>query len=189
MTWRRACGPSTTWPWEERLVHTAGDDVLFGMRPDARRSEPTLRESGGHLRRDPGAGPALVEVPLPDVITEAYLELRTVEDDYVVVTVLELLSPTNKRPAGDAPSTNSSAWPSWARRPTWWKSTCCALRRCPWSTRRHRRTIASSSAAVALDPWPTCTPLRRARPDSGQARPPAARRRGPRLDLNHLLRR
>ena len=36
-------------------------------------------------------------MPLPDIITEAYLELRTVEDDRVV-TVLELLSPTNKRP-------------------------------------------------------------------------------------------
>ena len=82
---------------EERLVHTAGDDVLFGMRPDvAATQQATLREVVATYAATP-RGPALVEVPLPDFITEAYLELRTVEDDRVV-TVFELLSPTNKRP-------------------------------------------------------------------------------------------
>ena len=82
---------------EERLVHTAGDDVFFGMRPDvAATQRATLREAVATYAATP-RGPTLVEVPLPDVITEAYLELRTVEDDRVV-TVLELLSPTNKRP-------------------------------------------------------------------------------------------
>ena len=82
---------------EERLVHTAGDDVLFGMRPDvAATQRTTLREAVAIYAGTP-RGPATVEVPLPDIITEAYLELRTVEDDRVV-TVLELLSPTNKRP-------------------------------------------------------------------------------------------
>ena len=82
---------------EERLVHAAGDDVLLGMRPDvAATQRTTLREAMAIYAGTP-RGPATVEVPLPDIITEAYLELRTVEDDRVV-TVLELLSPTNKRP-------------------------------------------------------------------------------------------
>ena len=82
---------------EERLVHAAGDDVLLGMRPDvAATRQTTLREAVAIYAGTP-RGPATVEVPLPNIITEAYLELRTVEDDRVV-TVLELLSPTNKRP-------------------------------------------------------------------------------------------
>ncbi|MEZ4556835.1 MAG: DUF4058 family protein [Caldilineaceae bacterium] len=158
MTWRSRLRPKYYVAVEERLVHTAGDDVLFGMRPDAsRRSErhaawrrwpPTPRP-----RRWPAGGGAAL-----DVITEAYLELRTVEDDYVV-TVLELAVAHQRALAGDAPSTNSSACPLGHGDPPGGSRPAARLRRCPWSTRRRRRTIASSSAAVALDPWPTCTPL------------------------------
>ena len=38
-----------------------------------------------------------VRVPLPDEVRETYLEVREVGTDYVI-TVLEVLSPTNKRP-------------------------------------------------------------------------------------------
>ena len=43
------------------------------------------------------AGAVRVELPIPDHVREAYLEIRQVGSDEVV-TVLEILSPTNKRP-------------------------------------------------------------------------------------------
>ena len=44
--------------------------------------------------------PVTVELPLPDRIRQRYLEVRDVET-HEVVTVIEILSPTNKRPGPD----------------------------------------------------------------------------------------
>ncbi len=57
-----------------------------------------------HLRYAPLAKPSeippiphRVEVPVPDVIEETYLQIREVSTD-MLVTIIEILSPTNKRP-------------------------------------------------------------------------------------------
>jgi hypothetical protein len=45
----------------------------------------------------PGVEPITVEIPVPDVIEETYLEIREAATGQVI-TVIEVLSPTNKRP-------------------------------------------------------------------------------------------
>lgn len=45
----------------------------------------------------PAVEPIAVQVPVPDVIEETYLEVREAETGQVI-TVIEILSPTNKRP-------------------------------------------------------------------------------------------
>ena len=61
-------------------------------RSDASRS-PAPRASGELSSRRGGA----VELLIPDHVREAYLEVRQVGSDEVI-TVLEILSPTNKHP-------------------------------------------------------------------------------------------
>jgi hypothetical protein len=81
---------------EERTVRLSMDDLVFTMRPDVAVAQPS-----GTPDRDtsaspaPSAGAVTVEVPLPDDIREVYLEIRTTHTDQVI-TVVELLSPTNK---------------------------------------------------------------------------------------------
>ena len=83
---------------EERVSLAAPDDLLFATRPDVAVSRPprSLREPA--LGYELGA-PLVhtVLVPLLDEIRETYLEIRAVPTQEVV-TVLEILSPTNKRP-------------------------------------------------------------------------------------------
>ncbi len=81
---------------EERTLLSGPGDVTFTLRPDAAVIEPkplheavAVYEAVTHRRT--------VLVPLPDEIRETYLEIRSVAEDRVV-TVVELLSPTNKRP-------------------------------------------------------------------------------------------
>jgi hypothetical protein len=80
---------------EERLYITEPDQRVFVGRPDlAVVGHP---EAETVLQPAPSASSVLtVQVPLPDEVRETYLEVReTGTDD--VVTVLEILSPTNKR--------------------------------------------------------------------------------------------
>lgn len=81
---------------EERLYITEPDQRVFVGRPDlAVVGHP---EAETMLQPAPAASPVLtVQVPLPDEVRETYLEVRETGTDYVV-TVLEILSPTNKRP-------------------------------------------------------------------------------------------
>jgi hypothetical protein len=65
------------------------DSSIFRVVPDA-----TLAPAPPSLT---ATEPILVEVPLPEVITQRYLEIREVGTNEVV-TVLELLSPSNKKP-------------------------------------------------------------------------------------------
>ena len=81
---------------EERTILSGPGDVTFTLRPDAAVIEPqplheavAVYEAVTHRRT--------VLVPLPDEIRETYLEIRSTAEDRVV-TVVELLSPTNKRP-------------------------------------------------------------------------------------------
>lgn len=65
-------------------------------RPDAVVAK-TGRDAGGEVREDSGAtGGTTVEVIVPDEIRETRLEVR-LADTGEVVTVVEILSPTNKR--------------------------------------------------------------------------------------------
>jgi hypothetical protein len=79
----------------EERVYTTTDplplvgiaDVALAQRGDApRRSEPTAQLTA----------PRRVQVPLPVELTERFLEVRLVQTD-VLVCVIEVLSPTNKR--------------------------------------------------------------------------------------------
>ena len=81
---------------EERTILSGPDDVTFALRPDAAVIEPNqLNEPTAVYEAT--AHRVAVLVPLPDEIRETYLEIRSVAEDRVV-TVVELLSPTNKRP-------------------------------------------------------------------------------------------
>ena len=81
---------------EERVYVTEPDQRAFIGRPDlAVVGHP---EAGSALQPAPTASSGLaVRVPLPDEVRETYLEVRATGTDYVM-TVLEILSPTNKRP-------------------------------------------------------------------------------------------
>lgn len=69
-------------------------DVLVAS--DREPARPPSDGNGGLMLREPVA----VYVPAPDVVTERYLEVRNVQYGYVV-TVIELLSPSNKRPGSE----------------------------------------------------------------------------------------
>lgn len=84
---------------EERTYIAAVDPVSFVGRPDVAvvgSPQPVPAASD----RAPTAileGPILVEVPAPDEVRERYLEIRDSTNDEVI-TVIEILSPSNKRP-------------------------------------------------------------------------------------------
>jgi len=81
---------------EERVYVTEPDQRAFIGRPDLAVVGPP--EAGPMLQPAPTASSGLaVRVPLPDEVRETYLEVRATGTDYVM-TVLEILSPTNKRP-------------------------------------------------------------------------------------------
>lgn len=88
---------------EERVVHSGPEDLSFSLRPDVMTalSPRVLRESAVAYYAGPGRL-LTVQVPPYDQTPETWLEIRTVEKNPAkasrVVTVLELLSPTNKRP-------------------------------------------------------------------------------------------
>jgi hypothetical protein len=81
---------------EERVYVTEPDQRAFIGRPDlAVVGHP---EAGATFQPMASASSGLtVRVPLPDEVRETYLEVRETGTDYVI-TVLEVLSPTNKRP-------------------------------------------------------------------------------------------
>jgi hypothetical protein len=86
---------------EERTLRLSSDDLMIATRPDIAVVQPSDTAEYPPLSpAAPGtqANEAItVEVPLPDDIREAYLEIRTADTD-TVITVIEMLSPTNKLP-------------------------------------------------------------------------------------------
>lgn len=81
---------------EERVYITEPDQRAFVGRPDIAVIDSSQTEAA--LQSALSESPALiVQVPLPDEVRETYLEVRETSTDDVI-TVLELLSPTNKRP-------------------------------------------------------------------------------------------
>lgn len=79
---------------ETRTYRVEPGDITFIGRPDI-SVHPRLNEPATPYTV-PGQA-RTVEVPVPDIVEEGYLSIRRVQDDEVI-TVLELLSPTNKRP-------------------------------------------------------------------------------------------
>ena len=76
----------------------APGDLVFAGRADLAVVEPWDVESiQRELRSSREAVLVTVELPLPDEVRESYLEIRSSEGERVI-TVLEVLSPTNKRP-------------------------------------------------------------------------------------------
>jgi hypothetical protein len=83
---------------EEALYQTQGQDSLLVGIPDvaiarARTATTTVQP----LAPLPPAQPLDVELPMPEVMRQGYLEIRDVATSEVV-TVIEVLSPVNKRP-------------------------------------------------------------------------------------------
>jgi hypothetical protein len=94
--------PRYTVSVEERTYIAASSPDSFIGRADV-----LVASDGGPGPVRPGSNggvavrePVAVYVPAPDVVTERYLEVRNVQYGYVV-TVIELLSPSNKRPGSE----------------------------------------------------------------------------------------
>ena len=89
---------------EERTYIAAIEPRSFIGRPDVLIPSRNAIDRRYRMVRTPGAAviePVLVEVPVPDEVTERYLEIRDCEFDHVV-TVIEVLSPGNKQPGTEA---------------------------------------------------------------------------------------
>jgi hypothetical protein len=81
---------------EERIVRLSSDDLVFVTRPDIAVVQPfDSQEPSRHVAATRTTDVIPVEIPLPDDIHEVYLEIRTTDTDQVI-TIVELLSPTNK---------------------------------------------------------------------------------------------
>ncbi|MEM9007339.1 MAG: DUF4058 family protein [Cyanobacteria bacterium P01_F01_bin.86] len=85
---------------EEAIYQTVGQDsVLVGI-PDVavqKAVRATVKSPQAMTNGSIAAQPIEVDLPMPEVVRQGYLEIREVMTDEVV-TVLEVLSPTNKRP-------------------------------------------------------------------------------------------
>lgn len=81
---------------EERTYSVGMGELVFAGRGDVAVVGPSSLDS--QQVEDMATGPevVLVELPVPDEIRETYLEVRSVATDRVI-TLLEILSPTNKR--------------------------------------------------------------------------------------------
>ncbi|HLP88765.1 MAG TPA: DUF4058 family protein [Nostocaceae cyanobacterium] len=83
---------------EERVYEVNGDTSLLVGVPDVSvQSSPAVARSESNLVVfSPTTSPIEVLLPIPEIITEAYLEIRAVETEEVV-TIIEVLSPKNKQ--------------------------------------------------------------------------------------------
>lgn len=86
---------------EKRVYQMNGDDALFVGIPDVtveRRTATKQSQSNVNVAvTTPSSTPVTVTVPVPLELREGYLEVREVATKEVV-TVIEVLSPSNKRP-------------------------------------------------------------------------------------------
>lgn len=80
---------------EERTYTVAPDDLIFAGRADVAVVEREPHPPEGDLTADADGG-VMVEVPLLDEVRETFLEVRSTANERIV-TVLEILSPANKR--------------------------------------------------------------------------------------------
>lgn len=83
---------------EERVYEVSGDTALLVGVPDVsvQSSLYAARSTQSNLAVASTNQPIEVWLPLPEILTEAYLEIRAVETEEVV-TIIEVLSPKNKQ--------------------------------------------------------------------------------------------
>jgi Protein of unknown function (DUF4058) len=83
---------------EERVYEVSGDMSLLVGVPDVsvQSSLPLGRSNESNLAVASTSQSVEVLLPLPEILTEAYLEIRAVETEEVV-TIIEVLSPKNKQ--------------------------------------------------------------------------------------------
>jgi len=79
-----------------RTYRVEPGEMVFIGRPDVTTVRTAREPVATYAAPAPGC-PRTVEVPVPELVEQGYLEVRDVASGEVV-TVLELLSPTNKRP-------------------------------------------------------------------------------------------
>ncbi len=82
---------------EERMVSVGPDDLLFAVRPDVAVVGLPVPKDVGVASSEHAGRIVTVALPMPEQMRETYLEIREARGDQVV-TVLEILSPTNKLP-------------------------------------------------------------------------------------------
>ncbi len=85
---------------EVRMYETSGEQSLLVGIPDVsvqREVRDSDLEMSNVAVAEPPAQPIKVTVPVPETVRQGYLEIREVTTKEVV-TVIELLSPVNKRP-------------------------------------------------------------------------------------------
>lgn len=81
---------------EKRTYRVEPGEIVFVGRPDVAAID-TVREAVEAYQGAATSNLRTVQVPVPDVVEEGYVEVRDVASGDVV-TVVELLSPSNKRP-------------------------------------------------------------------------------------------
>lgn len=83
---------------EKRVYQLSGEDALLIGSPDVTvgRRQNTGRGNGPTAIAAAPSQPVSVMVPMPIEVQEGYLEIRAVATQ-AVVTVIEVLSPANKR--------------------------------------------------------------------------------------------
>ena len=87
---------------DKRVYEIIATDSLFVGRPDLtvqRRQSPTLSTSSNVAVVTPATQPIQVDLPMLEEVREAYLEVQDATTKEVV-TVIEIISPTNKRGEG-----------------------------------------------------------------------------------------
>lgn len=82
---------------EERMVSLEPDDLLFAVRPDIAVVSSQVAEDTGATARENVGRIVTAALPMSEQVRETYLEIRAGHGNQVV-TVLEILSPTNKLP-------------------------------------------------------------------------------------------
>jgi hypothetical protein len=85
---------------EEAIYQTEGQDSILVGVPDVSVQKAQASRRGTAQESTTGVGlgqPIVVDLPMPEVIRQGYLEIQDVATREVV-TVIEVLSPTNKRP-------------------------------------------------------------------------------------------
>jgi Protein of unknown function (DUF4058) len=86
---------------EERIYQVEGDDSILIGAPDVTvqqgRAITQSIATGGLAVAEPLSKPISVTLSLPETIRQSYLEIREIGTSQVV-TVIEVLSPVNKRP-------------------------------------------------------------------------------------------
>jgi hypothetical protein len=82
---------------EQRVYLSSIDDRKLVGIPDVTVTRQSLPESAVATLTLPTSQPISVSLPLPEEVRESYLEVREVSSGQVI-TVIEILSPKNKRP-------------------------------------------------------------------------------------------